>query len=146
MLTTPAKPLRGGQSPGCYNVCGSMCVLVGIIQKCVTLSTTEAEYIALADTMKGAMFLRYIWRFIFPWLGTACITAFEDNGGAKNLAQNPVCTSNSEHIDVRHRWVRELGLKGEFRYHSCRVGSSACRRLDKAARLHGFLLLIIGIF
>ena len=29
-------------------------------QKCVTLSTTEAEYAALADTIKEAMFLRIL--------------------------------------------------------------------------------------
>ena len=78
-------------------MCGRMCVLVSRTQKCVTLSTTEAEYVALADTIKEAMFLRYVWSFIFPGFGTMCITVFEDNEGAKNLAQNPVCTSNSSH-------------------------------------------------
>ena len=39
---------------------------------------------------------------------------FEDNEGAKNLAQNPVCTSNSEHINVRHHVLRELIFEGEF--------------------------------
>ena len=83
-------------------------------QKCVTLSTTEAEYVALADTIKEAMFLRYVWNFIFPGFGTSCITVFEDNEGAKNLAQNPVCTSNSKHIDVRHHFLRGLLFKGVF--------------------------------
>lgn len=83
-------------------------------QKCVTLSTTEAEYVALADTIKEAMFLRYVWCFIFPGLGAPCITVFEDNEGARHLAQNPVCTSNSKHIDVRHHFLRELVFRGEF--------------------------------
>ena len=34
-------------------------------QKRVTHSTTEAEYVALADTMKEAMFLRYVLCFFF---------------------------------------------------------------------------------
>ena len=38
-------------------------------QKCVTFSTTEAEYVALADTIKEAMFMRYVWSFIFPGIG-----------------------------------------------------------------------------
>ena len=85
-----------------------------ITQKCVTLSITEAEYVALADTIKEAMFLQYVWNFIFPGFGTSCITVFEDNEGAKNLAQNPGCASNSKHIDVRHHCLRELIFKGEF--------------------------------
>ena len=48
-----------------------------------------------------ALFLRYVWSFIIPGFGTSCITVFEDDEGAKNLAQNPVCTANSKHIDVR---------------------------------------------
>ena len=83
-------------------------------RKCVTLSTPEAEYVALADAIKEAMFLRHVWNSIFPGFGTSCITVFEDNEGAKNLAQNPVCTSNSKHTDVRHHFLRELIFKGEF--------------------------------
>ena len=96
-------------------MCGGACVCWFLrTQKCVTLSTTEAEYVALAGTIKKAMFLRYMWSFISPGFGTMCITVFEGNEGAKNLAQNPVCTSKSKHIDVRHHFLRELIFKGEF--------------------------------
>ena len=54
-----------------------------------------------------------MWNLIFPGF-TSCITVFEDNKGAKNLAQNPVWTSNSKHIDVRHHVLRELIFEGEF--------------------------------
>ena len=37
-----------------------------------------------------------------------CVPAFEDNQGAVQLAQNPVTTSNSKKIDVRHHFLREL--------------------------------------
>ena len=90
-----------------------MCVLAFENPK-ITLSTTEAEYVALASTIKEAMFLRHMWSFIFPGFGTMCITVFKDNEGAKNLAQNPVCTSNSKHIDVRRHFLPEFICKGEF--------------------------------
>ena len=80
----------------------------------MTLSTIEAEYVALADTIKEAIFLRYGWRFILPGLGSACITVFEDNKGVRHLDHNPVCASNSKHIDIRHRFLRELVFSGEF--------------------------------
>ena len=51
-------------------------------QKCVTLSTTEAEYVALADVIKELLFWRQIWRFELPDVGMPCIPMFEDNEGA----------------------------------------------------------------
>ena len=96
-------------------MCAGACVCwFSRTQKCVTLSTTEAEYVALADTIKEAMFMRYVWSFILPGFGAMCITVFEDNEGARQLAQNPVCTSNSKHIDVKHHFLRELVFLGEF--------------------------------
>ncbi|CAB1113034.1 unnamed protein product [Ectocarpus sp. CCAP 1310/34] len=77
-------------------------------QKCVTLSTTEAEYVALGDVVKEILFLRQIWRFMLPQVGMPCIPIFEDNQGAIQLAQNPISNSNSKHIDVRHHFLREL--------------------------------------
>ena len=49
-----------------------------------------------------------------PGLGSACITVFEDNKGARHLAHNTVCASNSKHIDIRHHFLRELVFMGEF--------------------------------
>ena len=76
-------------------------------QKCVTLSTSEAEYVALGDAVKELLFLRQIWRFMLPSKVMPCFPVFEDNQGAVQLAQNPVTSSNSKHIDVRHHFLRE---------------------------------------
>ena len=77
-------------------------------QKCVTLSTTEAEYVALGDAVKELLFLRQVWRFMLPSKVMPCFPIFEDNQGAVQLAQNPITNSNSKHIDVRHHFLREL--------------------------------------
>ena len=54
------KPLTGGQYlVGLLCVRGRVCWF-SRTQKCVTLSTTEAEYVALADTIKEAVFMRYV--------------------------------------------------------------------------------------
>ena len=96
-------------------MCAGACVCwFSRTQKCVTLSTTEAEYVALADTIKEAMFMRYVWSIISPSCGAVCTTVFEDNTGATQLGQNPMCTSNSKHIDVRQNFLRELALRREF--------------------------------
>ena len=47
--------------------------------------------------IKEVIFLRYVWSFIWPGLGPACITVFEEDKGARHLAHNPVCVSNSKY-------------------------------------------------
>ena len=82
--------------------------------KCVTLSTSEAEYVALGDAVKELLFLRQVWRFIIPGKGMPCCPIFEDNQGALHLSKNPVSNSNSKHIDVRHHFLRELVRQGDI--------------------------------
>ena len=82
--------------------------------KCVTLSITETKYVALADTIKDAIFLWFVWSFILPGLGSACITVFEGNKRARHLAHKPVCASNSKNVDIRHHFLPELVVKEEF--------------------------------
>ena len=72
------------------------------------MSTSEAEYVALGDTVKELLFLRQVWRFVLLVDSIPCFPVYEDNQGAVNLSQNPVSNSNSKHIDVRHHFLREL--------------------------------------
>ena len=83
-------------------------------QKCVTLSTTQAEYVAMSDVAKEILFLRQVWRFMLPRAGMPCIPLFEDNEGAIQIAKHPISNSNSKHIDVRHHFLRELVERKEI--------------------------------
>ncbi|CAM9450595.1 unnamed protein product [Pylaiella littoralis] len=98
-------------------MCAGACVsFFSRTQNSVTLSSTEAEYVALAEGFKEAIFLRYIWSFIFPDRDVGCTTIHEDNVvGAIHLANNPATTPNSKHIDTRHHFLRERVATGEFR-------------------------------
>lgn len=84
-------------------------------QKCVTLSTTQAEYVAMSDVGKEILFLRQVWRFMLPKAGMPCIPLFEDNEGAIQIAKHPISNSNSKHIDVRHHFLRELVERKEIK-------------------------------
>ena len=53
-------------------------------RKCVALSTSEAEYVALGDAVKELLFLRQVWRFMIPGKGMPCFPVFEDNQGFCN--------------------------------------------------------------
>ena len=85
-----------------------MLVFQNSLRKMCYLSTSEAECVALGDAVKELLFLRQIWRFMFPGKVMPCFPVSEDNQGAVQLVQNPVTNSNSKHIDVRHHFLREL--------------------------------------
>ena len=85
-----------------------------LTQKCVTLSTTEAEYVAMADGGKEALHVRGILAFLMPSLGSMSIGVYEDNKGAIDLAKKPLSSSNSEHVDVRHHFLREMAASGDI--------------------------------
>ena len=76
-------------------------------QRCVTLSTTEAEYVALGEGVKEALFTGAVLSFTCPELSRACIRVCEDNQGGTALAEIPL-SSARKHIGVRFHFVREL--------------------------------------
>ena len=60
-------------------LCGGACVCwFSRTQKCVTLSTSEAEHVALGDAVKELLFLRQVWRFTIPSKEMPCFPIFED--------------------------------------------------------------------
>ena len=108
---TDRRPVSGGAI-----MCGGAKVCwFSRTQKCVTLSTSEAKYVALGNAVKELLFLRQIWRFVLPSKVMPYFPVFEDNQGAVQLAQNPVTNSNSRHIDVRHRFRRELSRQRDIK-------------------------------
>ena len=70
-------------------------------QKIVTLSTTEAEYVAVGDGAKEALFVKGVLSFIIPSISENCIKVFVDNDGAISLAEKPLSSARTKHIDVR---------------------------------------------
>ncbi|CAN0069483.1 unnamed protein product, partial [Sphacelaria rigidula] len=84
---------------------------------CVTLPTTEAEHVAMAEGAKECMLVRSILSFLRPRvvLGRQMeydIVLHEDNEGAKALADNPLSSGRSKHIDVRWHFIRDLVRTG----------------------------------
>ena len=96
-------------------MCWDVCVIFSRAQKGVTLSSTEAEYVAMAAGIKETIFLRYVWSFIFPDRDIGCTLVKEDNVGTIHLAKNPATTPNSKHIDIRHHFIRERVANGELK-------------------------------
>lgn len=75
-------------------------------QQCVSLSTTEAEFIAASEATKEAMWLKQL----FADIGESTsekLVLFVDNQSAIKLIKNPVYHKRTKHIDVRYNYVRE---------------------------------------
>lgn len=80
-------------------------------QKLVALSSTEAEYYALNEAGKEAVFIRQFLTELSPALTTPMInhrmTLKNDNMGAEQLSQNPQHHARTKHIEIRHHWIRD---------------------------------------
>ena len=122
-------------------MCAGACVLFySRTQKCITLSTTEAEYVAMATGIRETIFMRYVWSFIFLDRDVGCTTVKEVNIGAIHLAKNPVTTPNSKHIDIRHHFLRERVANGEFNIVHVSSGEQHADFLTKALDTEAFRL------
>ena len=72
----------------------------------VTLSTAEAEYVALSTATQEAAWLRRMLAELQVKPGDPTVIK-EDNTGAIAIAKNPVSHSRTKHIDIRYHYVRE---------------------------------------
>ncbi|TPX54120.1 DNA-directed DNA polymerase [Powellomyces hirtus] len=76
-------------------------------QKSTALSTAEAEYIALAECAKEALWIQGLLSELSATEQTA-VPIYEDNQAAIKLAANPTHHQRTKHIDVRYHFLRDL--------------------------------------
>jgi hypothetical protein len=84
----------------------------------VTLSTAEAEYMALCQTVQEVTFLMTI----LSELGlnhNDPVVIFEDNQSCIKIANNPELHGRSKHIDVRYHFVQEKVERNEITIKYC---------------------------
>jgi hypothetical protein len=75
-------------------------------QKTIALSATEAEYMALSDCSRQAVWIQNIFTELGLQVRPTQICA--DNEGGIFIASNPVQERRTKHIDVRFHYVRDL--------------------------------------
>ena len=77
------------------------------LQKSVSLSTTEAEYVAISNSAKELIWIRHILNDLqHPESQPSLIRS--DNQSAISLLRNPVFHKRTKHIDVRYHFARDL--------------------------------------
>ena len=97
---------RHSTSGGCFFLGNNLVAWHSKKQNCVSLSTAEAEYIALGSCCTQLLWMRQMlvdYGIISDPMLVHC-----DNMSAINLSKNPVQHSRTKHVDIRHHFVREL--------------------------------------
>jgi len=80
-------------------------------QQCVSLSTTEAEYVAACETTRQIAWLRNLLQDV-GIVQKAPTPLFCDNQGAIHLSKNPENHKRTKHIDVQYHYVRKSQAEG----------------------------------
>jgi len=89
-------------------LCCAVVAWASVTQKVLAVSTTEAEYISTGDGVKEGLFAKGVLCFLVPQLSEKCFDVCVDNAGAISLANNPLSSARTKHIDVRFHFLREL--------------------------------------
>ena len=95
--------------------CG--CLIAGESKKqpIVSLSTMEAEYIAMCQGVKEVAFHRSLLKeVVFNEYAEMASAVMCDNQGAQFAVKNPIVHKRSKHIDIRFHYIREKYVSGEI--------------------------------
>lgn len=87
-------------------------------QTCVTLSSTEAEYIALAECCQEVKWImRILEDFAVPV--DLPVTIFEDNQSCIKQLSSSTVNRRSKHVETKNHFVREMQTNGEIQAIYC---------------------------
>lgn len=97
----------------CFSTGSAMVSWCSKKQSVVTLSSTEAEYVAATMTAQECMWLK---RLVGDMMGKFeyVVEVKCDNESTIKLASNPVFHARTKHIEVRHHYIREKVLDQEI--------------------------------
>lgn len=87
-------------------------------QSCITLSSTEAEYVALSEACQESKWLRQLMEDLGEPL-TQPITLYEDNQSCIKLVDSEKMRQRTKHVDVRFHFCREMKISGEIDVKYC---------------------------
>ena len=112
------------KSRSAYHIMYNGCLIYwsSKLQTEVALSTTEAEYICLSQSLRTTISLMRLFRelekkipgFKTPKPLVRC-TAFEDNSGAIELAKAPKLRPRTKHINIKYQHFRDAVDKGDIK-------------------------------
>jgi hypothetical protein len=84
----------------------------------VTLSSSEAEYVAASADAQENIYLRCLLAG-FSRAQTNPTRVWEDNNACILMSENPVNRKRSRHVNVKYHFLRERVQLGELKLHKC---------------------------
>ena len=103
------------------------------LQPTVALSTTEAEYMAVSEVVKEAVWLK----------GNLKVEeVFCDNQGAVLFSKDRMFHDRTKHIDIRHHYIREVVAKSDLKVVKISTNDNAADMLTKPLSVAMFNLCL----
>ena len=136
---------RKSQSGYIFRMFGGAVSWKSSLQSVVALSTTEAEYIALTEAIKEAVWLKGITGdFGFA---QKSVTVLCDSMSAIYLAKHQVFHERSKHIDIRLHFIRDIIEQREIKVEKIGTEDNATDSLTKALPVAKFrhCLKLVGV-
>lgn len=93
-----------------FTLSGSVISWKATLQSVVSLSTTEAEYMAITEAVKEAIWLQGLVSDL--GLDQKKTLVFYDSQSAIHLTKNQMFHERTKHIDVKHHFIRDIVSKG----------------------------------
>ncbi|CAJ2658384.1 unnamed protein product [Trifolium pratense] len=113
-------------------------------QPIVTLSTTEAEYVAAASCACQCLWLKNVLDHLhIEQVGSIIVNC--DNSSTIKLSKNPIMHGRSKHIDVRFHFLRDLSKDGVIELKFCKSQEQLADIMTKPLKLDSFCKLREGI-
>ncbi|XP_050875004.1 secreted RxLR effector protein 161-like [Lathyrus oleraceus] len=108
-------------------------------QPVVTLSTTEAEFVAASQCATQCVWLKRILE-VMGWTSSVKegTKIWCDNSSTIKLSKNPVLHGRSKHIDVRFHFLRDLVRDGIIELEHCGTHEQVADVMTKAVKLDIF--------
>jgi hypothetical protein len=100
-------------------------------QELVTLSTTEAEYVAATHASKEALWLQKLIRELFP-LMTRPMMLYCDNQAMLRLIEDDNYHAQTKHIDVHYHFIWDITKCGDIKTIYCPTNQMVVDILTKA--------------
>lgn len=131
----------------CFKLSGSVISYESRKQRTVALSSTEAEYMALSEACKEAIYLKKLMSELGVYDKNKPLSLFSDSQSSLKLAANPLFHKRTKHIDVRHHYTRECVANKEIQINYLQTSSMPADLLTKGlcANKHYKFLDMIGI-
>lgn len=112
----------------------------------MTLSTTEAEYVAAATCACHNIWMKRVLNNL-GFSSCQCVKIFYDNSSTIKLSKNPILHGRTKHIDVKFHFLRDLVKEGAVELVHCGTNEQVADIMTKLLKLESFFKLsdLLGV-